>query len=209
MARADIAAAITTSPARVFFTFTVVFRCVLMAVARIAARPIVISTATRRRLHHEQIPTPAHQRLIHPPRTHPQPTLARKRFLPRQKRQQLVPTRNTRTRPQRTPTITGSRRQTRLPRLPRPTPMPPSRHHHRRALRNPRRPELRRTARAQTEDRMNLPKIAPPLETLQCLCGCFIAHHHNSTQAPCTYCGWCRQFNPDFARYPLGNLVTS
>ena len=55
---------------------------------------------------------------------------------------------------------------------------------------------------------MNLPKIAPPLETLQCLCGCFIAHHHNNTQAPCTYCG-CTVFNPDFARYPLGILVVS
>lgn len=55
---------------------------------------------------------------------------------------------------------------------------------------------------------MNLPKIAPPLETIQCLCGCFIANHHNNTQAPCTYCG-CRQFNPDFARYPMGAIPTS
>lgn len=53
----------------------------------------------------------------------------------------------------------------------------------------------------------HLPHI-PPLITVQCVCGCFIAHHHNSTQAPCTYCG-CRQFNPDFARYPMGIQVTS
>lgn len=51
-------------------------------------------------------------------------------------------------------------------------------------------------------------RFIPPLITIQCICGCFLAHHHNNTQAPCTYCR-CRQFNPDFARYPLGILVVS